>query len=221
MGITVYGLASSLAPNDIRYIGQTRGMLSSRLRQHLNSASKPKNSLQRWLRSTADSGAAVLISVLVEDAQIDLDEIRMISSHRDAGADLFNATVGGPGAKGFRHTEAECLRRSERGLGRRLSDDTKAKLSRKLKSVPQSAAFRKICTTPKYAEANAFFGKTHTTAARHANGMARAKLTDDEVREIRALRAGGWTQERLAEAFSMSQAQISQLVRCISYDWVR
>lgn len=40
-----------------------------------------------------------------------------------------------------------------------------------------------------------------------------AKITDDTVREIRALAASGWKQERIAEAFGLQPQRVSRIVR--------
>ncbi len=48
----------------------------------------------------------------------------------------------------------------------------------------------------------------------------RAKLTPSAVRRIRKRYAEGWSQERLAEAFGVSQAAISMLLRGLTYQKV-
>jgi hypothetical protein len=62
-------------------------------------------------------------------------------------------------------------------------------------------------------------GKRHSNE--NANGKARAKLDDETVRRLRALRAAGRTQDSLAAEFDISQAQVSCLVRGKTYGWVR
>ena len=52
----------------------------------------------------------------------------------------------------------------------------------------------------------------------HGNGLKgerahKAKLTAEQVIEIRRLRAEGWTQQRLADKFGIAQANISVLLR--------
>jgi len=52
----------------------------------------------------------------------------------------------------------------------------------------------------------------------HCNGIKgerapKAKLTAEQVLEIRRLRAEGWTQQRLADKFGIAQANISALLR--------
>jgi hypothetical protein len=221
LGIVVYGLSSSRHPDAIRYIGQSTAGAETRLRQHLKTISKPRTSMQKWMRRVVDSGHTVQVKVLLANAVLGEDEARLIAEYRASGANLLNRTCGGGGTSGYRHTEAEKQRRSDRATGRKHTEATKVRLSAALKLVPQSQAFRAICTAPKYAAKNPFFGKAHTEASRHANGKARAKLDDDTVRRIRSLRLEGRTQDSLAAEFRMSQAQISVLVRGETYGWVR
>lgn len=42
----------------------------------------------------------------------------------------------------------------------------------------------------------------------------RAKLTEDDVREIRRLRAGGWLQCEIAEEFGIIRQQVSRICNC-------
>lgn len=44
-----------------------------------------------------------------------------------------------------------------------------------------------------------------------------AKLTDDDVREIRFLYDSGWTQQTIADAYGVAQAHISQI--CLGRCW--
>lgn len=45
----------------------------------------------------------------------------------------------------------------------------------------------------------------------------RAKLTESEVCEIRALYAGGWVQRKIAEKYGISQSQVSHI--CTGANW--
>jgi hypothetical protein len=217
----VYGLWSTARPGVVRYIGQTHYSASVRLSQHLKTVTRPRNAVQKWLRRMIDAGHEISIEVLIEDAIKNADEVRLIAEYRAGGADLLNSTVGGGGTLGYRHTESERQRRADRNKGKRHSNETKARLSASLKAVPQSSAFRAIIERPKFGSENPFFGKTHSSSARHANGKARAKLDDETVRRLRALRAAGRTQDSLAAEFDISQAQVSCLVRGKTYGWVR
>lgn len=52
-------------------------------------------------------------------------------------------------------------------------------------------------------------------------GRSKAKLTDDQVREIRMLRTQGRTRKSLAEHFEIDPASITNIVARTSYAWVK
>lgn len=73
-----------------------------------------------------------------------------------------------------------------------------------------------------------FLGTNHDNAIdRHSKGRSKnldhgelhpkAKLTSQQVNEMRALGAAGWTQLRLAERFGISRGNVSKIIRGRSY----
>lgn len=59
----------------------------------------------------------------------------------------------------------------------------------------------------------------HGTSNRgSAHGMAR--LTEDDVRGIRALSALGWTQRALGERYGIRQQHVSEIVRGVCWGWL-
>jgi hypothetical protein len=57
--------------------------------------------------------------------------------------------------------------------------------------------------------------------AKRGEGNVRAKLTDDDVREIRALHATGkYTYQEIGDAFGVSNTNISSIVRRITWTHV-
>lgn len=86
----VYGLMDYTGK--IRYIGQTRCTLESRLKLHFEEASKnPKPALAQWLNGTYN----VEIVMIDDNATWDVSEILWIDRYKRDGADLLNVLRGG------------------------------------------------------------------------------------------------------------------------------
>lgn len=82
---------------------------------------------------------------------------------------------------------------------------------------------RPICVNPQHlwigsrAENNEDKVRKGRSHDRRGPLNSRAKLTPDQVIELRALRQQGWTQIALAEKFGVSQPHVSRLVRGENY----
>ena len=59
--------------------------------------------------------------------------------------------------------------------------------------------------------------KGRDNAAKAGSKHFKAKLTDAQVREMRALHGRGWTQQRLADRFGVSRGNVSKIVNRRSY----
>lgn len=128
----VYGLYHPLT-GEIRYIGQTTQTLKKRLQAHLSSRNLqvPKYSAH-WLAKLCRLGLEPKIAELgMAGSSYELDrlEIEQIALARAAGARLTNHTDGGSGQR-----------------GRKVSDDSRAKMSASHKGKPNPSA-RRPCAT--------------------------------------------------------------------------
>lgn len=112
----IYGL---IDPRDqqLRYVGKTITTLAARLRQHVSDAIRGRVSIKRftWIRELALDSRAPEI---VELESVDGDSWReaeqfWISYYRFIGARLVNATNGGDGIVGFRHSDDSKRQQSE------------------------------------------------------------------------------------------------------------
>jgi hypothetical protein len=217
----VYGLASSEAPATVRYIGKTTLAPKVRLNLHLSAAKRSaRTAVHRWIVSHLRRGNDILMLPLVDGANWDGDEERVISEYRASGASLMNILPGGQGTLGLRHTDEERMRRSERRKGKALPPETRAKVSASLKGHQRSLEAREKQRRSVMGSANHFHGKSHTAAAKEANGRARVKLTDEQVLEARASFAAGEPQKSIAARLGISQAQVSAIVNGKAYRWL-
>lgn len=223
----IYGLAASSNPDRVRYIGQTTLALDLRLRLHINQARyNNRTAVQKWINRHVADGDSILMITLMADAAHNWDEQRFIAEYLAAGIELLNHTEGGGGVYGYKHTAEECLARGERVRAFMAAraperwEELKRQVSAKLKGRALPAEQRAKMAAAHTGDKNHFYGKSHTEASRIANAKARAKLTDDQVREMRQRYAAGEKQDDLAAAFGIASSQVSVAVRRKTYWWV-
>ena len=118
MKTKIYVLCES--NGEIRYVGKTSYSLSVRLGQHLSYARYGKrNYLYNWIRSIFSTGHLPTISLIGEvEGDGCGEEIAWIAYGRAEGWRLVNATAGGEGILGYKHTEATRIRLSNFFKGR-------------------------------------------------------------------------------------------------------
>jgi len=124
----IYSLTDSL-DNRVRYIGKavnTKRRLHFHIWEALNS--KARNHRLNWIRSAVESGQMPQLSILEsgEGNWVEAEK-KWIKNFRDAGYDLVNATDGGEGAEGYKHS-AETLAKMSAVHGN-ISAETRAKMS--------------------------------------------------------------------------------------------
>lgn len=208
---TVYALVSSAAPDEVRYIGQTRLLLRQRLAKHLWDARHrgiDKSSLN-WIRDVLASGAKLQITPLVENAVPDVTEQQVIADYRAKGSALTNITAGGQGAflapgENRPPIVSERLWSTRRANGNdRHSAETRAKMSlshkareisqaerdanaERLRAARAGQTFGPLSDTHKQKVSNALKGRAKTPEhiAAAAAGR-RAVVVTPEVLEIK------------------------------------
>jgi hypothetical protein len=93
----------------IRYVGRTNQGHIKRLNRHIRDSKKQTNHKANWIKSIINNGNLPLILIVennlpsIEEAN--LAEIHYIKSFKSLGCDLTNATDGGGGANGFKHSQ--------------------------------------------------------------------------------------------------------------------
>lgn len=117
--------------NQWRYIGKTSLELKVRLAGHIRKAKLRRNHRERWLMSLHDAGVVPLCEEL--DCVVGSgasEERQLIAFANLMGMRLVNATAGGEGALGYRHTAATKAKLRLMRLGTSASGETKAKMSK-------------------------------------------------------------------------------------------
>jgi len=120
----------------VRYVGKTK-RLPERMAAHVGQdrRSQPHSYKTRWINALLSADLKPVLMVLevvpIEDWQS--AERRWIALHREQGARLVNATGGGDGIEGYRHTPEARARIGEaakgRHVGRKRSAEARARMS--------------------------------------------------------------------------------------------
>ncbi len=184
---TVYGLASTEAPTEIRYIGQTIRVPQTRLREQINAAKRGGNfAVNRWIRKVLAGGFDVEIVVLELNAMPGEAEIRWIAQLRADGKRLVNATIGGPGVTS-------------------PGAETRTRMSLAKKGIPKSEAHRAKLRAFQVANPSlGFKGHTHSDDAKARFSRKGSKHTP----ETRALMAAQRTGRKHSEATKLKIWQV-------------
>ena len=135
----VYYLYSTEIGSDLvhmRYIGQTKQTLKTRLQKHIAVSLRSNTNIhvQNWIKSTYLRGFEVKIGLLVDNAIKNIDEIVQIAKYKELGCFLTNKTKGGEGGSGpkseetknkirikltgVKHPKERCIKNSEANKGR-------------------------------------------------------------------------------------------------------
>ena len=93
----VYCLFEELKPNVIRYVGQTKQKIQTRLKQHIDSSKKHKklSRSEAWIASVYRLGGIVGIKTIDSNATWDVTEVQLILKYRNDGHPLMNVLDGG------------------------------------------------------------------------------------------------------------------------------
>jgi hypothetical protein len=134
--VSIYGLYDPFTL-ELRYVGKTKYLLSTRLSQHVCEAKKfNKTHRHKWIRSLLKKDTKPNIKLLKEATKSNWEEIekKLISDYRSQGFNLVNETDGGesPEGRSLSKDHIEKIRQANIGnkhsLGHKHSEETKAKM---------------------------------------------------------------------------------------------
>ena len=124
--------------NEIRYVGKTTRMLCQRLGNHIYNAKKTKHNrhLSNWILSILKEGKRPIIELIEEcDHSVWQEREKYWISYYP---NLINATEGGDGSEGFRHSEETIKKLRAVNKGRKHTKEFKEAMSKRLKGKPLS-----------------------------------------------------------------------------------
>lgn len=128
----IYGLIDPWS-EQIRYVGQTTKKLKDRLKEHIRKHNNYKNlHFKYWISKIIKSGFMPKTIILQQNAIWNKDEVSWIEKLRKDGVKLLNATNGGDGMLGFKHSQDSKLKISLSKIGKSRSEETKSKISNSL-----------------------------------------------------------------------------------------
>lgn len=165
--------------NEIRYVGKSESGLR-RPRAHRCPSNHTKTHCSRWIAELTTAGLTYGIQVLEEVTAADLldvAECRWIARLRTEGCPLTNITDGGGGTRGWRWTDEQRQRQSDRLRGRPLSEDTRQRLS-----AAQTGHQHSTETLAKMSATR----KGRTPSAEHRTALAHAGMGHPVSDEARA-----------------------------------
>jgi hypothetical protein len=208
--VIIYGLSDPITGH-LRYIGKTKLSLRRRLAQHINDVKRGNIYIPRyrWLAELVAWGMKPEIFEVETSSSSEWqdDEQFWIAYFRSIGCDLLNATDGGDGINGHRHSEQTkdkqriaAIRRYQR-LGERektgaavreafAEPEIRAKLSEARKLVPKSSMQKGIDALVAYA-------KSDLGRSERSRTLKGRTLTEEWRRKISISRSGHkWDQKR-------------------------
>jgi len=181
--------------NEIRYVGWTSKRPTDRLAGHLAQArsGNQDNHRCKWLRSLLSNGQhpVMRVAAWMEIADAPIAEIRYIAILRAAGTRLVNSTDGGEGTLGRFHGAETRSRISAALIGRRLSPEHRATISRiqaGRKKPPRTVEWRRKQSVAQSGKHPA--EKTRLKLSLASKGKKRRPFTAEHRQAISAARRG-------------------------------
>ena len=207
----IYGLHSG--DEVIRYVGKTSKGARVRLGQHISVAThQPGYPVHRWMRKHGVGTIQfTILEVLTTESDSAQQEIQWIEKLGTLVPTGLNVTTGGEGVPGRVVSEPNRQRLSHSHLGNTHTADTRAKMS----------ATRKAHGTWNRGvkgEGNSMFGKKNPGAAAAARLRAgslasSARLTEEQIPLIFALRVAGADLVAIGENFEVSATTVRDVLR--------
>lgn len=197
MSIFIYGLRDPRT-QELRYVGKTDKLLSTRLSQHISEAKKISKKAHRhkWILQVLKDGLKPIIEPLEEtdDQNWEEAERRWIARFREQGVRLTNMTDGGEGPVGRKLSpeQIELIRKvnlgNKHGLGYRHTEETKRKMSESKKGKPRTCPLLPVTdeTRKKLSEAGRgrkLSEETKQKIAESKKGKPRSEETREKLRK--------------------------------------
>lgn len=220
----IYGLYCTCHPErGIRYVGQTTRTVERRVFEHTWDAvsrkgrSAPNTPLSHWIRKHGVENIAFRVLQEAESEDIDALEvfwIEELGTHKSDGG--LNLALGGNTRRGWRHSEEARQKITKALTGRPVSEETRKKISLAQKGKPSSMSPEGLESFRRHVAERIISDETRQkiSEASRGGGNGCAKITDQDVLEIRRLVAhGGLTQTQIGEMFGIDQTTVSDIKR--------
>ncbi len=208
---TVYSL--STPSEGVRYVGVTVNT-RKRMSAHVYRAGRgEKTRKDNWIRSLVAPPVMNVLESGTGDGWQEA-EIKWIAFYRSAGCDLTNATIGGEGCRGFKHSEQTKTSQSAASAGRTLSDSHKTAISKaltgKTRSPEQRAALRGRKVTAETKKRMSIAQKGHPVTADTLSKMSasrKGKLLSERARKSRPKKLSDAHKSGISESLKKAYAE--------------
>lgn len=218
--VSIYELIDPIT-NECRYVGKTVSPLSDRLKVHVRQskiAKKPTHK-EAWIKGLIKKGKRPIIR-LIEVATLENwaeREVILIKEYREKGVQLTNISIGGDsGFSGGGHSEeskkrlADSMRGNKYSLGVKWTPEQREKMKNR---IPWNKGKKT--------------GKSHSEETKALMSLSRrgekhhaAKLSKEDVLEIRRRAANGETGLGLAKEYGLSHSYACQIIRKKAWSWL-
>lgn len=195
----IYTASCVCHPEDgVRYVGQTIKGLTARKGVHFWNARKEGNRnyhshFSNWIRKHGEDNVSFEVLEQCEESELDARELHWISKLRQEGAKLTNIRPGGASERGYkRPRQSEAMRGSRNPMYG--TDRREVMAYARSFNKPMTAANREAVSKRSLGELN-----------------VKAKLTEEQVREIRAEAQYYGVSAALAREYGVSAAMISAI----------
>lgn len=196
---TVYGLSRSDEPG-VRYVGQTKCSIASRLAGHVRRASSgARGRRSAWIRKALREGAFIEIFPLQLRARWNIDEERWIAAFRCAGIPLLNIADGGGH---FGHSASSATRARISSASKKLWSDEKYRAKQLERSkaswTPERRAAQRLRMQGSVPSAKQRKAASETLRLRYADPQKR----EEQTARLRAMTSNPKRIENLRAAYA-------------------
>lgn len=215
--------------NGKRYVGSAV-RFSARWAKHLSMLRRNIHHSQHLQRSWNLDGEASF-----EFRRLVICGKEMLLTYEQAAMDAlrpeYNVLPNAGSCLGVKRTTEFCKALGDRKRGQKHSEETKRVIAEKIKALggrPHTDESRRNMSAAQKGRKTEHLSKlaamkvgvSRSEQVRTKIGQAVARLSDAQVREIRARHAAGELQRQIALGFGVGQPAVSEIVRGVSYAWV-
>lgn len=233
----IYGLWCICHPADgVRYVGQTKKGMTARFGVHLAHSETMQSPVYNWIRKHGTENIAYTVLEVCIPEELDAREEAWIALYREEqGAKLMNVKLGGGASKGHKNPkqsvamtgEANPMWRKDRKeimaharSFQNLDSERMSEVARARGAYSHSDESRERMRS-RARESWTDERKANAARARTGTGSNTSKVDEDDVREIRRIRAEqSLTYADIASRYEMSPIAISRICRRITWKHV-
>jgi hypothetical protein len=127
----------------VRYIGKTSKAPEERLHYHIKGSKHKRCHREKWISMLIEMGLQPQLQIIdVVEGNGSQAEMDLIKKYREMGCDLTNATDGGDGSPGYKHTEESRAKIREKRKNQKFSKESIEKRAASLRGRPRSTEAR-------------------------------------------------------------------------------